>query len=256
MLSIGWPEMMVVAAAALIIVGPRDLPALLRNIGQMMGKVRRMSNEFKGELNKVAALDDVKDIKKTITAPLAQSKAKIESEFNKISDTGVSPTGKLKPTDPNVESVYDAIKAQTGDIANPDHEAANASMADAIKRSTAKVDVPKPEAKPEAKTGKTAKTTKPRKPAAKKPAAKTAAKKPAARKAPARKASTAKPAAAKKPAAKPASKTAARKPATKAAPKTPAPKTAAPKAAAPERAPRAKTAKTAATRQTSAGAKS
>ncbi len=246
MLSIGWPEMMVVAAAALIIVGPRDLPALLRNIGQMMGKVRRMSNEFKGELNKVAALDDVKDIKKTITAPLAQSKAKIESEFNKISDTGVSPTGKLKPTDPNVESVYDAIKAQTGDIANPDHDAANASMADAIKRSTAKVDVPKPEAKPEAKTGKTAKTTKPRKPAAKKPAAKTAAKKPAARKA-----STAKSAAAKKPAAKPASKTAARKPATKAAPKT-----AAPKAAAPKRAPRAKTAKAAATRQTSAGAKS
>lgn len=246
MLSIGWPEMMVVAAAALIIVGPRDLPALLRNIGQMMGKVRRMSNEFKGELNKVAALDDVKDIKKTITAPLAQSKAKIESEFNKISDTGVSPTGKLKPTDPNVESVYDAIKAQTGDIANPDHEAANASMADAIKRSTAKVDVPKPEAKPEAKTGKTAKTTKPRKPAAKKPAAKTAAKKPAARKAPARKASTAKPAAAKKPAAKPANKTAARKPAAR----KPATK------AAPKRAPRAKTAKAAATRQTSAGAKS
>lgn len=246
MLSIGWPEMMVVAAAALIIVGPRDLPALLRNIGQMMGKVRRMSNEFKGELNKVAALDDVKDIKKTITAPLAQSKAKIESEFNKISDTGVSPTGKLKPTDPNVESVYDAIKAQTGDIANPDHEAANASMADAIKRSTAKVDVPKPEAKPEAKAGKTAKTTKPRKPAAKKPAAKTAAKKPAARKAPARKASTAKPAAAKKPAAKPANKTAARKPAAR----KPATK------AAPKRAPRAKTAKTAATRQTSAGAKS
>lgn len=114
MLSIGWPEMMIVAALALIVVGPRDLPKLLRSLGSMAGKARRMSNEFRAEFNKVAALDDVKEIKKSITQPLQESKREIEQEFNKITPTGFEPSkNAIKPKDPNAQSVYDEIKAAT-----------------------------------------------------------------------------------------------------------------------------------------------
>ena len=175
MLSIGWPEMMIVAAAALIIVGPRDLPALLRTIGQATGRVRRMSNEFRAELNKVAAMDDVKDIRKSLTAPLNETRSSIESEFNKIGKDGVSPSGKLKPTDPEVESVYDAIKNQTGDIKKPDHAASQASMAAAIAKSREPLAADGPAGpavkKPGSKAGKTAR----------RPATGTAARKSAAR---------------------------------------------------------------------------
>ena len=111
MLSIGWPEMMIVAAAALIIVGPRDLPMLLKNIGNMVGKVRRMGNEFKSEINKVTALDELKDIKSSITQPLSDTKNDIESEFNKITDFGVEPSGAIKPKNADATDVYDEIKA-------------------------------------------------------------------------------------------------------------------------------------------------
>jgi len=117
MLSIGWTEMLVIAAVALIVVGPKDLPAMLRNLGRAAGAVRRMGNEFRTELNKVSALDEVRDIRRSITDPLKQSRAEIESEFNKITPTGVQPSGILKPADPKVESVHDQIKARTGAVA-------------------------------------------------------------------------------------------------------------------------------------------
>ena len=116
MLSIGWPEMLIVAAAALIIVGPRDLPSLLRQIGKFAGQARRMGNEFRAEINKVAALDDVKDIKKSITQPLKDTERDIQSEFNKVTSKGVEPSGALKPKDPESESVFDEIKSATAKV--------------------------------------------------------------------------------------------------------------------------------------------
>ncbi len=137
MLSIGWPEMMLVAAAALIIVGPRDLPRLLKNIGNIIGKVRRMGNDFKSEINKVTALDEIKDIKTSITQPLTDTKREIEQDFNKITDFGVEPTGAIKPKDPDATDVYDEIKSASAKTQSQTAaEAAKASMAAAVTGAT------------------------------------------------------------------------------------------------------------------------
>ena len=93
MLSIGWTEMLIVAAIALIVVGPKDLPAMLRQIGKFVSSARRMGNDFKKELNKVAAIDEIRDIKKSFTDPLNETRSKIESEFNSI-----TPDGKVVPS--------------------------------------------------------------------------------------------------------------------------------------------------------------
>ncbi len=115
MLSIGWTEMMLIAAIALIVVGPKDLPAMLRQIGRVVGSVRRMGNEFRAELNKVTAIDEIKDIKQSIAAPLSETRQKIEEEFNSIAPDGsVVPSGKIVPADPDSQSVVDEIRKGAG----------------------------------------------------------------------------------------------------------------------------------------------
>lgn len=134
MLSIGWTEMMLVAAVALIVVGPKDLPGMLRQIGKAVGSVRRMGNDFKAELNKVTAVDELKDIKRSIAAPLTDVRRDIEKEFNSIAPSGeVIPSGKIAPSDPDAQSVADEIKAAAGiETPAPDGEAAKASIAKAV----------------------------------------------------------------------------------------------------------------------------
>ncbi|WP_404403902.1 Sec-independent protein translocase protein TatB [Pelagibacterium halotolerans] len=114
MLGLGWSEMLVLAAVVLIVVGPKDLPVMLRNLGRMMGTVRRMSNEFRREIDKAIALDEVKEAKRSITEPLRQTSQDINREFNAIRDGKVEPTGKLKPSEPGKESVADEIRARAG----------------------------------------------------------------------------------------------------------------------------------------------
>ena len=63
MLDIGWSEILVIAVVAIVVVGPKDLPPMLRALGRTISKMRRMAGEFQGQFNealKEAELDDVK----------------------------------------------------------------------------------------------------------------------------------------------------------------------------------------------------
>jgi sec-independent protein translocase protein TatB len=63
MFDVGWTELVVIGIVALIVIGPRELPATLRTIGQMMTKVRRMASEFQGQFNdalREAELDELR----------------------------------------------------------------------------------------------------------------------------------------------------------------------------------------------------
>lgn len=115
MLGVGWTEMLVIGVVALIVIGPKDLPVMMQRLGKVIGTVRRMGNEFQREINKTTGLDQVRDLRKSITEPLKQTGAEIAKEFNAMSKDGtVQPTGVLKPTDPKVESVYDSIQKAVG----------------------------------------------------------------------------------------------------------------------------------------------
>jgi len=134
MLSIGWSEMLIVAAVALIVVGPRDLPAMLRNVGRFVGTIRRMGNEFRTELNKVAAVDEVRDIRKSLTDPIRHATDDIRSEFNKITPAGVAPSGKLSPDKGESESVVKQIQAQAGMSDEASRTATKDSIQKAVKK--------------------------------------------------------------------------------------------------------------------------
>jgi sec-independent protein translocase protein TatB len=61
--GIGYTELFVVALVAIIVIGPKDLPRVLRAVGKTVGKMRGMAREFQGHLDsamKEAGLEDVK----------------------------------------------------------------------------------------------------------------------------------------------------------------------------------------------------
>ena len=63
MLDIGWSELLLIAVVAIVVVGPKDLPPMLRALGRTVSKMRKMAGEFQGQFNealKEAELDDVK----------------------------------------------------------------------------------------------------------------------------------------------------------------------------------------------------
>ena len=68
MLDLGWTELLVIGVVALIVVGPKDLPLLFRNVGKFVGKAKGMAREFSSAMNQAADDAGVKDIQKTIKA--------------------------------------------------------------------------------------------------------------------------------------------------------------------------------------------
>lgn len=114
MLGLGWTEMLVVGVIALIVIGPKDLPIVMQRVGKFAGQIRRMGNDFQRELNKTTGLDEVRNLRNSIAAPLKKTSDEIRRDFNAMTPTGPKPSGLLKPADPDGQSVVEEIKAAAG----------------------------------------------------------------------------------------------------------------------------------------------
>src|ERR1700744_4873507 len=66
MFDIGWSELVVIGVVALIAIGPKELPGVLRMVGQYMGKIRRMAAEFQGQFQEAMREAEMADIKKSV----------------------------------------------------------------------------------------------------------------------------------------------------------------------------------------------
>ena len=64
MFDIGWGELVVIGIVALIAIGPKELPTVLRSLGQWMGKIRRMAAEFQGQFQEALREAEMVDLKK------------------------------------------------------------------------------------------------------------------------------------------------------------------------------------------------
>ncbi len=66
MLDIGWWELMVVGMVALIVVGPKELPGMLRVIGRYVGMAKRHANEFRAQFDEVIRDSEFEDLRKDL----------------------------------------------------------------------------------------------------------------------------------------------------------------------------------------------
>jgi sec-independent protein translocase protein TatB len=65
MFDIGWSEFVLIAVVALIAIGPKELPGVLRMVGQWMGKARKMAAEFQGQFQEAMREAEMADLKKS-----------------------------------------------------------------------------------------------------------------------------------------------------------------------------------------------
>jgi sec-independent protein translocase protein TatB len=76
-------KMMVVAIVALAVIPPKDLPRVMRTVGQMLGRMRRMASEFQGQFMDAMREADLDSVRKELAE--LNDKAKINAAFDPVS---------------------------------------------------------------------------------------------------------------------------------------------------------------------------
>lgn len=64
--QLGFAEMIVLALLAIIVVGPKDLPKLMRSFGNIMAKIRGLGQEFKDAFDEMGAEDEIAEMRKEL----------------------------------------------------------------------------------------------------------------------------------------------------------------------------------------------
>jgi len=66
MFDIGWSELLVIAVVAIVVVGPKDLPKLMRGFGHYAGKLRRAASDFQRQFEEAMRESEVEEVRKAI----------------------------------------------------------------------------------------------------------------------------------------------------------------------------------------------
>lgn len=136
MLDVGWTEMLVIAIVMIVVVGPKDLPKMLRSFGRTTAKMRSMANDFRKQFDealKEAELDDVKssidqmrsmnpanDIKKALN-PMEKAAADVRA--------GLQAALNPSPKTPAAPELHAAEPLKAGPAAMPGETASAAPAA-------------------------------------------------------------------------------------------------------------------------------
>jgi sec-independent protein translocase protein TatB len=88
MFDIAWGEFILIAVVALIVIGPKELPAVLRTIGQWTVKIRRMAAEFQGQFQEALREAEMADLRKEVDN--LNEQAKNFTSFDPVSFQGAT----------------------------------------------------------------------------------------------------------------------------------------------------------------------
>ncbi|ESX50189.1 Sec-independent protein translocase protein TatB [Mesorhizobium sp. C416B] len=130
MFEVGWTEMLVIAIVMIVVVGPKDLPNMLRTFGRTTAKLRAMASDFQKQFNealKEAELDDVKksvdtlrglnpaaEIRKQLN-PFEQAAAEVRSGVDAV----MKPKPAVDPATPAAETPQAAEPLKNGATVMP-----------------------------------------------------------------------------------------------------------------------------------------
>ena len=126
MLDLGWQEFFLIATIAIVVVGPKDLPNVIRAVMQWIRKIRTMAREFQGSIEEIAREAELDEVRREATKLMDQdfSKSILDTVdpdremVNSLKDTrtaaeaGDTP-GKIGLPDDNRIGGWDAVSVST-----------------------------------------------------------------------------------------------------------------------------------------------
>ena len=119
MFDIGWTEMAVIALLLLLVIGPRELPTMMRTVGRYVRKARMLTRDFQHSLDEMAREAELDEAKKTIQSAKSMN---LERSFEETLD----PDGEVKAEARALDSeARDAGKASSTTATTPAEEPAS-----------------------------------------------------------------------------------------------------------------------------------
>lgn len=102
MFDIGWPEMLVIAVVLIVVVGPKDLPKMLRTFGKTTANLRRMAGDFRKQFDEALKEAELDDVKSTFDSarklnPAADIRKALNPMEKAASDVRAGLDGLMKP---------------------------------------------------------------------------------------------------------------------------------------------------------------
>lgn len=114
MFEIGWTEMLVIAVVMIVVVGPKDLPRMLRTIGKMTAKMRSMAGDFQRQFNEALKEAELDEVKKSVDSLRSLDPAsEIRKQLNPFEQAAS-----------DIRSGLDSLKSSTATAAEPEAHAA------------------------------------------------------------------------------------------------------------------------------------
>lgn len=123
MFGIGMPELLMILAVALIIIGPKKLPELAKTLGRALGEFKRATNGLKESIHMETGLDDVGEQFKRAERDIEDATALADEAPSSIG----TPTGQSDSTDRSMSQVKEAFDELNG---SPDTESEAQAPAD------------------------------------------------------------------------------------------------------------------------------
>ena len=131
MFDVGWQEILVIGIVALIVVGPKELPTLLRTIGKYLGVVKRQASEFRAQFDEAMRESELDQLKKDVE----NIKADAENTFRDVERSVDSEFGSMKreldDTAPGIGGTHHPDAHDANGLPFPVDEAATGITSDA-----------------------------------------------------------------------------------------------------------------------------
>jgi sec-independent protein translocase protein TatB len=158
MFDFSWGELMVIGAVALIVIGPKELPTVLRTLGQWMTKIRRMASEFQGQFQEAMREAEMADLKRELDTATRGFGSHFDDPFDETNrpkpdspkpDSPTADSSAASAPDPMARATLPVEPATTSDVVAPDGHGVSAVEATA---SSTEAPPPAPPAVPTAAT--------------------------------------------------------------------------------------------------------
>jgi sec-independent protein translocase protein TatB len=89
-------ELLIIAIVALVVIGPKDLPKVLRTLGKWAAKARAVAREFQSSIDQMIRESELADLKKEVEAAKAEVEKVAATDLGHEIEQSVDPKGELQ----------------------------------------------------------------------------------------------------------------------------------------------------------------